>query len=105
MLDEPAAGLSAGETAELAVVVRRLAQEWKLGILVIEHDMTFVMSVCDRITVLDFGRQIATGSPAEIRADPAVVSAYLGEAKESGEPMIGGAVAVASPPESAAGAA
>ncbi len=79
LLDEPAAGLSASETAELATVVRRLAQEWGLGILVIEHDMSFVMSVCDRITVLEFGRQIATGTPAEIRADPAVVAAYLGE--------------------------
>jgi sulfate-transporting ATPase len=79
LLDEPAAGLSATETAELATVVRRLAQEWELGILVIEHDMSFVMSVCDRITVLDFGRQIATGTPAEIRSDPAVIAAYLGE--------------------------
>jgi ABC-type branched-subunit amino acid transport system ATPase component/ABC-type branched-subunit amino acid transport system permease subunit len=79
LLDEPAAGLSGPETAELATVVRRLAQEWKLGILVIEHDMSFVMSVCDRITVLEFGRQIATGTPAEIRADPAVIAAYLGE--------------------------
>ena len=79
LLDEPAAGLSAPETVELATVVRRLAQEWKLGILVIEHDMSFVMSVCDRITVLEFGRQIATGTPAEIRANPAVVAAYLGQ--------------------------
>jgi sulfate-transporting ATPase len=86
LLDEPAAGLSAPETAELATVVRRLAQEWKLGILVIEHDMSFVMSVCDRITVLDFGRQIATGTPAEIRADPAVIAAYLGEGDEEPAP-------------------
>jgi sulfate-transporting ATPase len=94
LLDEPAAGLSATETAELATVVRRLAAEWGLGILVIEHDMSFVMSVCDRITVLDFGRQIATGTPAEVRANPAVVAAYLGEeAHEAGapEPVPGGA--------------
>ena len=82
LLDEPAAGLSGSETAELATVVRRLAQEWKLGILVIEHDMSFVMSVCDRITVLDFGSQIATGTPAEVRADRAVITAYLGEGDE-----------------------
>jgi sulfate-transporting ATPase len=86
LLDEPAAGLSATETAELATVVRRLAQEWGLGILVIEHDMSFVMSVCDRITVLDFGRQIASGTPAEIRADPTVIAAYLGEEAEEPAP-------------------
>ena len=85
LLDEPAAGLSAAETAELATVVRRLAQEWGLGILVIEHDMSFVMSVCDRITVLDFGRQIATGTPAEIRRDPLVIAAYLGEPESESE--------------------
>ena len=85
LLDEPAAGLSAPETAELATVIRRLAQEWNLGILVIEHDMSFVMSVCDRITVLDFGRQIATGTPAEVRVDPAVVAAYLGEPDDEHE--------------------
>ena len=86
LLDEPAAGLSATETTELGTVVRRLAQEWGLGVLVIEHDMSFVMSVCDRITVLDFGRQIATGTPAEIRANSAVVAAYLGEeSDENGE--------------------
>jgi sulfate-transporting ATPase len=89
LLDEPAAGLSATETAELATVVRRLAQEWRLGVLVIEHDMSFVMNVCDRITVLDFGLQIASGTPAEIRANPAVVAAYLGE--ESDEPAGEGA--------------
>jgi sulfate-transporting ATPase len=79
LLDEPAAGLSAGETQELASIVRRLADDWGLGILVIEHDMGFVMKTCDNIVVLDFGRQIAQGPPAQIRRDPAVVSAYLGE--------------------------
>ena len=79
LLDEPAAGLGATETQELVTVVRRLAKEWGLAILVIEHDMSFVMGVCDKITVLEFGRQIATGTPAEIRKDPAVIAAYLGE--------------------------
>ena len=97
LLDEPAAGLSGPETAELATVVRRLAAEWKLGVLVIEHDMSFVMNVCDRITVLDFGRQIATGTPAEIRADPAVIAAYLGEADDEA------AAAASTPRPSASG--
>jgi sulfate-transporting ATPase len=102
LLDEPAAGLSASETAELATVVRRLAQEWRLGILVIEHDMSFVMSVCDRITVLDFGRQIATGTPAEIRANPSVVAAYLGEGEDEDEDDAR-ATAAAPPPRGTSG--
>jgi sulfate-transporting ATPase len=79
LLDEPAAGLAGAEVAELATVVRRLAGEWGMAVLVVEHDMSFVMGVCDRIVVLDFGRCIASGTPAEVRADPAVVAAYLGE--------------------------
>ena len=79
LLDEPAAGLSSTESAELAGLVRRLADEWGMAVLVVEHDMTFVMGVCDRIVVLDFGRTIAMGSPEEVRADPAVVAAYLGD--------------------------
>ena len=79
LLDEPAAGLGDAETAELAHLVRRLADDWGMAILLVEHDMNFVMSVCDEIVVLDFGRQIAEGTPDEIRRDPAVIAAYLGE--------------------------
>jgi sulfate-transporting ATPase len=79
LLDEPAAGLGDVETAELAHLVRRLADDWGIAVLLIEHDMNFVMSVCDRIVVLDFGRQIAEGTPEEVRNNSAVVAAYLGE--------------------------
>jgi sulfate-transporting ATPase len=79
LLDEPVAGLSPHEGAELADGIRRLAREWGMGILLVEHDMTFVMGVCDRIVVLDFGKQIATGTPQEIRANPLVIAAYLGD--------------------------
>ncbi len=79
LLDEPAAGLDEAETAELAVLVRRLADDWGIGILLIEHDMSFVMSVCDEVIVLDFGAVIAQGSPAEIQANPLVRAAYLGD--------------------------
>jgi sulfate-transporting ATPase len=80
MLDEPAAGLSSAESVELAAVVRRLAADWGIAVLVVEHDMNFVMGVCDTVLVLDFGKLIASGSPQAVRADPAVVAAYLGVA-------------------------
>ncbi|MFN0027065.1 MAG: ABC transporter permease subunit [Acidimicrobiales bacterium] len=93
LLDEPAAGLGDAETAELAHLVRRLADEWGIAVLLVEHDMNFVMSVCDRIVVLDFGRQIAEGSRDEVRNDPLVVAAYLGEHEDEqavvGAPMAG----------------
>jgi sulfate-transporting ATPase len=82
LLDEPAAGLGDVQTAELAHLVRRLADDWGIAVLLVEHDMNFVMSVCDHIVVLDFGRKIAEGPPEQIRNDPGVVAAYLGEGED-----------------------
>jgi ABC-type branched-subunit amino acid transport system ATPase component/branched-subunit amino acid ABC-type transport system permease component len=79
LLDEPAAGLGDVESAELATLVRRLADDWGIGVLLVEHDMNFVMSVCDELVVLDFGRKIAEGAPEAVRNDTAVIAAYLGE--------------------------
>ena len=80
LLDEPAAGMNPAEKTDLMRTVERLRQELGLTILVIEHDMRFVMGICRRIYVLDHGELIAHGTPDEIRRDPKVVAAYLGEA-------------------------
>jgi branched-chain amino acid transport system ATP-binding protein len=77
LLDEPASGLATGEITELAEIMKKLAA--RATVVVIEHRMDLVMSVCDEITVLDFGRVIAAGTPARVQADPAVTAAYLGE--------------------------
>lgn len=79
MLDEPAAGLNPRETAELDELIFRLRQEHALSVILIEHDMRLVMGISDRIVVLDQGRIIAEGPPGEVRRDPVVVKAYLGE--------------------------
>jgi len=79
LLDEPSSGLSAGESASLAELLRGLRDERGTSMLVVEHDMAFVMNLCDHMYVLDFGRLLADGTPDAIRRDPAVRAAYLGE--------------------------
>jgi sulfate-transporting ATPase len=77
-LDEPAAGLAADEAGELAALLRHLARDWGMGILLVEHNVELVMALCDRIYALNFGEVIASGSPEQVRNDPAVIAAYLG---------------------------
>lgn len=80
LLDEPASGLSAEEMSELGEIIAGLTE--RTAVMLVEHHMDLVMSVCHRITVLDFGRVIAAGTPDEIRNDPAVLAAYLGDQVE-----------------------
>jgi branched-chain amino acid transport system ATP-binding protein len=80
LLDEPAAGLAPAEADELRRLIAELRGRYGCGVLVIEHNMALVMNLCDRIHVLDGGRTIAAGAPADIRADPGVRRAYLGSA-------------------------
>ncbi len=87
LLDEPAAGLDTHESREFGQELRRIAATG-VGILLIDHDMSLVLDVCDRLYVLDFGRVIASGSPHEIQEDPAVVAAYLGSAEVQGEEIV-----------------
>ncbi len=82
-LDEPAAGLDDNETTDLGDLIQRLARDWGIAVLLVEHDVSLVLRVCDRIMALDFGRTIAIGTPSEIRTDPAVVAAYLGQPEET----------------------
>jgi sulfate-transporting ATPase len=84
LLDEPAAGLNERETRELGELVQRLAREWGLGILLVEHDVGLVMSICDRVVALDLGTLLATGAPDAVRRHPAVVASYLGDETTTG---------------------
>jgi branched-chain amino acid transport system ATP-binding protein len=79
LLDEPAAGMNPHETKELNKLIFRLRETEKVSVLLIEHDMSLVMSISENIFVMDYGKLIAKGTPAEIKKDPAVIKAYLGE--------------------------
>ena len=79
LLDEPAAGMNPTETAELLACINTIRERFGVAILLIEHDMSLVMNVCERIQVIDYGQTIASGLPAEIASNPRVIAAYLGE--------------------------
>jgi ABC-type branched-subunit amino acid transport system ATPase component/branched-subunit amino acid ABC-type transport system permease component len=79
LLDEPAAGLDTTETAALGPMIRGLARERGISVVLVEHDVPLVLETCDRVVVLDFGNKIASGTPSEVRGNPAVIAAYLGD--------------------------
>jgi branched-chain amino acid transport system ATP-binding protein len=81
LLDEPAAGMNPAETSQLAELILWIREKFNLTVLLIEHDMSLVMKICERIYVLDYGMVISEGTPEKIKSDKRVIEAYLGEAE------------------------
>ena len=92
LLDEPMGGMNQEEKEDMARFVLDVNEEWETTVILIEHDMGVVMDISDRIVVLDMGQKIAEGTPDEVRANPQVIKAYLGETKPGAPPRVGGPV-------------
>ena len=87
LLDEPAAGMNPTEKEELMHLIRFIKDKFQIAVMLVEHDMTVVMGICERIAVLEYGIKIAEGTPQQIQRDPKVIAAYLGTETDKEEPF------------------